>query len=435
MSKLIMRRARLSQGLLGLILWLSLTLPADPLAAAPAAADHTQPVRQSGAIVHVVQAGETLGAIAARYDTTVAALVEANRLENPDRLAIGQRLLIPARTSDTWPQPRLRYLVQPGDTWTGLASKFRIVKSLLVSANPSNSKGRLEPGQEIEVPITPNWVALGVRRFEITPAAPLQGQAAALALVADYPLTVTARYAGSNLALVAGQGQTWALFGVHPLAPPGLTWLDVDIQGLALPFRLRSEPDDLTLHLRWPVPVQAGSFETQHIVLPAAKGGLLAPTLLADERVKLNIIWPQHELSPQWTRVFTSPLGSAFQTTSPFGTRRSYNGGPVTSFHEGQDYSAPTGTTVTAPAPGVVVLAETLAVRGNAVILDHGAGLHTGYWHLSKIEVTVGQQVKAGDKLGEVGTTGLSTGAHLHWEMRVGLIPVDPLTWLQRILP
>ena len=113
MSKLIMRRARLSQGLLGLIFWLSLTLPADPLAAAPAAADHIQPVRQSGAIVHVVQAGETLGAIAARYDTTVAALVEANRLENPDRLAIGQRLLIPARTSDTRTQPRLRYLVQP----------------------------------------------------------------------------------------------------------------------------------------------------------------------------------------------------------------------------------------------------------------------------------------------------------------------------------
>ena len=190
-----------------------------------------------------------------------------------------------------------------------------------------------------------------------------------MALAADYPLTVTARYAGSNLALVAaGQGKAWALFGVHPLAPSGLTWLDVDIQGLALPFRLRSEPDDLTLHLRWPVPVQAGSFETQHIVLPAAKGGLLAPTLLADERVKLNIIWPQHELSPQWTGVFTSPLGSAFQTTSPFGTRRSYNGGPVTSFHEGQDYSAPTGTIVTAPAPGVVVLAETLAVDRKSVV-------------------------------------------------------------------
>ena len=80
-------------------------------------------------------------------------------------------------------------------------------------------------------------------------------------------------------------------------------------------------------------------------------------------------------------------------------------------------------------------MAETLAVRGNAVILDHGAGLHTGYWHLSKIDVNVGQQVKAGDKLGEVGTTGLSTGAHLHWEMRVGVTPVDPLTWLRRALP
>lgn len=278
--------------------------------------------------------------------------------------------------------------------------------------------------------------ALGLNRFEITPPVLQQGQAAALSLAASRPLTVSARYAGVPLAVVStGQGQAWALFGVHPLAPPALTWLDVDVHGLALPPRLRSEPGDPTLHVRWPAPVLAGSFETQHLVLPADKGGLLAPKLLADERIKLNTFWPQHDLSPQWTGVFTSPLGSPFQISSPFGTRRSYNGGPVSSFHEGQDFSAPTGAVVTAPAPGVVVLAEALTVRGNAVILDHGAGLHTGYWHLSKIEVTVGQRVETGDKLGEVGATGLSTGAHLHWEMRVGLTPVDPLPWLKRILP
>lgn len=430
------RRTRWIHGLLGLALWLSL---GQPLAAAPAASDHTRPARQSGAIVHVVQAGETLGAIAARYDTTVAALVEANRLENPDRLAIGQRLLIPVQAAAE--RPRLRYWVQPGDTWTGLASKFRIVKLLLISTNSTNPKTKLEPGQEIEVPIALDLAALGLNRFGITPPALQQGQAAALSLAANRPLTVSARYAGSPLAVVStGQGQAWALFGVHPLAPPALTWLDVDIQGLALPARLRSEPDDPTLHVRWPAPVIAGSFETQHLVLPADKGGLLAPKLLADERVKLNALWPQHDLSPQWTGVFTSPLSSAFHlnlvvVSSPFGTRRSYNGGPVSSFHEGQDFGAPTGAVVTAPAPGVVVLAEALTVRGNAVILDHGAGLHTGYWHLSKIEVTVGQRVEAGDKLGEVGSTGLSTGAHLHWEMRVGLTPVDPLPWLKRILP
>jgi murein DD-endopeptidase MepM/ murein hydrolase activator NlpD len=79
-------------------------------------------------------------------------------------------------------------------------------------------------------------------------------------------------------------------------------------------------------------------------------------------------------------------------------------------------------------------LAEALAVRGNAVIIDHGAGLHTGYWHLSKIDVKPGQAVQAGDKLGEVGTTGLSTGWHLHWEARIGATPVDPLPLLEQTL-
>lgn len=423
--------------LLGLILALSLGLQTQPLLAAPLVHPGAQAPLPAGSTVHVVQAGETLSAIAARYGVTTAALAQANQLQNPDRLAIGQRLVIPARpaAADVL-RPQLRYIVQPGESWDSLARKFRIAKNLLKQANPLISKTILRPGESIDVPQALNLSALGVHRFAVTPAQPQQGEAAALALTADRPLTITAHYAGSDLTVVqAGQGGWWALFGVHPLATPGVTWLEMDVQGLDLPAALRAEPDDPVLHGRWPVLVLAGSFEVQHLVLPADKGNLLDPKLVADERVKLDTTWWQHELQPQWTGVFTLPLSSAFQVTSPFGTRRSYNGGPVASFHEGQDFSAAAGSVVSAPAPGIVVLAEPLAVRGNAVILDHGAGLHTGYWHLSKIDVKVGQRVETGDKLGEVGTTGLSTGAHLHWEMRVGATPVDPLTWLQRVLP
>jgi murein DD-endopeptidase MepM/ murein hydrolase activator NlpD len=89
---------------------------------------------------------------------------------------------------------------------------------------------------------------------------------------------------------------------------------------------------------------------------------------------------------------------------------------------------------VLSPAKGRVVLAEPLQVRGNAVILDHGRGVMTGYWHLSRIDVSVGQEVEAGDLLGLVGNTGLSTGAHLHWEVRVMGIQVDPLQWVREYL-
>jgi murein DD-endopeptidase MepM/ murein hydrolase activator NlpD len=82
-----------------------------------------------------------------------------------------------------------------------------------------------------------------------------------------------------------------------------------------------------------------------------------------------------------------------------------------------------------------VVLAEPLTVRGNAVIVDHGLGVHTGYWHLSRIDVAAGQVVKVGDAIGQVGTTGLSTGSHLHWELRIGDVPVDPMEWTRRTIP
>ena len=88
-----------------------------------------------------------------------------------------------------------------------------------------------------------------------------------------------------------------------------------------------------------------------------------------------------------------------------------------------------------APAAGTIVLAEPLTVRGNVVFIDHGWGLLTGYWHLSTIETEVGQQVAPGDLIGRVGNTGLSTGAHMHWEMWVGGISVDGLQWLDEFYP
>jgi murein DD-endopeptidase MepM/ murein hydrolase activator NlpD len=77
-----------------------------------------------------------------------------------------------------------------------------------------------------------------------------------------------------------------------------------------------------------------------------------------------------------------------------------------------------------------VVLAEPLTARGGAVIVDHGLGIYTGYYHLSAIHATVGQEVEPGDLLGEVGTTGLSTGNHLHWDLLASGSNVDAQIWM-----
>jgi murein DD-endopeptidase MepM/ murein hydrolase activator NlpD len=136
-----------------------------------------------------------------------------------------------------------------------------------------------------------------------------------------------------------------------------------------------------------------------------------------------------------WSGTFGLPLAGEIRVTAPFGQRRSYNGGPVASYHAGQDLGADKGVPVLAPITGTVVLAEPLNVRGRAVILDHGLGVFTGFWHLSQIDVTVGQAVGRGEVVGLVGNSGLSTGPHLHWEMRVLGVPVDPFQWTRVVFP
>lgn len=111
--------------------------------------------------------------------------------------------------------------------------------------------------------------------------------------------------------------------------------------------------------------------------------------------------------------------------TSPFGWRPNPFGG-APEFHQGLDIAAPTGTTVTAAAGGTVIMAQWYGGYGNYILIDHGGGYSTGYGHLSAIYVTAGQSVQRGQAIGAVGSTGQSTGPHLHFEVRIAGKPVDP---------
>jgi murein DD-endopeptidase MepM/ murein hydrolase activator NlpD len=111
--------------------------------------------------------------------------------------------------------------------------------------------------------------------------------------------------------------------------------------------------------------------------------------------------------------------------TSPFGWRSNpFGGGPE--FHQGLDIAAPMGTTVTAAAAGTVIMAQWYGGYGNYILIDHGGGYSTGYGHLSAMYVASGQAVQRGQAIGAVGSTGQSTGPHLHFEVRIAGKPVDP---------
>ena len=127
-----------------------------------------------------------------------------------------------------------------------------------------------------------------------------------------------------------------------------------------------------------------------------------------------------------WRQAFRWPVTG--RISGQFGAQRVYRGEPG-SYHSGTDIARPTGTVVVAPADGVVILAAAtpFSLEGNLLMLDHGMGLNSAFLHLSRIDVSVGDHVRAGQPIGAVGMSGRATGPHLHWALRWGTFKLDPV--------
>lgn len=130
--------------------------------------------------------------------------------------------------------------------------------------------------------------------------------------------------------------------------------------------------------------------------------------------------------------IFLSPVEDFIQS-SWYGDRRTYlysDGETASSLHNGMDMAAETGTDIRTPIQGTVVMAEERILTGWTVVMEHLPGVYSLYYHMDKMYVELGDQLSQGDIMGTVGATGLVTGPHLHWELRVNTIPVDPEIYL-----
>ncbi|MBP2018788.1 hypothetical protein J2Z79_002203 [Symbiobacterium terraclitae] len=145
----------------------------------------------------------------------------------------------------------------------------------------------------------------------------------------------------------------------------------------------------------------------------------------AEQWERLYRLRSTSEPEPLWRDVFRPPLDGELRVTTYFGEIRVVNG-VETGRHSGMDFGAPTGTPIYAPARGKVILAEEFIVSGRTIVIDHGLNLFTAYYHCEEIHVAPGDWVEAGQRIGLVGSTGFSTGPHLHWTATVGNTPVDP---------
>jgi len=248
----------------------------------------------------------------------------------------------------------------------------------------------------------------------IMPAAVTQGHTFQLKVIAPASDDVTATVDGKRLALL-GQNGIWLGFrGFDPAAPVTTHTVAVadDGQSTTRTFEVTKVP-----------------WLTERIDTTPQENALSSDAVIAAEN---NYLWDNitNAYTPQqlWSGTFAYPLKSVFLTDG-FGVFRSYNGGPANTYHEGRDLRAAIGTPIYASAAGRVVLARGLTERGNAVIIDHGLGVFTGYYHQSHISVTEGQLVNKGGLIGFSGQTGFADGPHVHWEVRVNNVYVDPDEW------
>jgi murein DD-endopeptidase MepM/ murein hydrolase activator NlpD len=187
--------------------------------------------------------------------------------------------------------------------------------------------------------------------------------------------------------------------------------------------------------IRIPVPIEVAprSYPPRVVVIPEWRRALLAsPRRVRDSR-QLLLMLRTLTAAQQWRGAFQPPVDVPPATS--YGSPQTYIGGsPVEAmmdsvygeYHRGLDYDVAEGTTVQAPAAGTVLLAGPLALTGNTVVLDHGHGVISVFYHLSRIDVTPGQAVEGRAPLGLSGESGLAVAPHLHWGVYVSGVAVDP---------
>ena len=221
---------------------------------------------------------------------------------------------------------------------------------------------------------------------------------------------VDGKFNGKKLYFLASHNAFKAVLGIDLFTEPGAYTLDITAQDKVLSR---------------PVTIIKKKYPVQKLTLPEDMVELSPENEERAEREqkKVAAIWP-NETERIWNGSFINPREGKISTK--FGLRRIING-VAKNPHSGVDVAAEEGEKVKAPNNAIVAMVDNQFFSGNSVILDHGQGIYTMFFHLSRVLVHEGQQVKKGDVVGLVGSTGRSTGAHLHWGVRVQGARVDPL--------
>lgn len=431
--------------------------------------------------VYVVQPGDTLSSIAYKFNIPLNSIIIANGLPNPDNIAVGIALVLPGVD---WVSGTINSQAMAlGENYRSIARRYKIESEVfsrlsgivspeqlaagypiliasdgsedlnygriavnnslsiletalmanvtpwaLVSENLLNGTWDLENGDILFVPGTndpgPGAFPSPISQFEYDGDRLVQGRTAVLRISAGGAnLNLGGEFMQQELHFFdSGGGNYIALQGVHVMSEPG--FYPILISGIM--------PDGSSFKYSQLVTVVGGGYDFETITVDDS---YLDPELSASET---DYVWQfvkDAGAERMWEGYFTPPSPYGDVINSYFGTRRSFNQSGFEYFHSGVDFGGGTGVEIFSPANGVVVLAEALDICGITTVIDHGWGVYSRFCHQSEIFVSEGQEVRIGQTVGLVGNTGRSSGAHLHWELIVGGIQVDPLEWLSKLFP
>lgn len=372
--------------------------------------------------------GETLQTLSRWYGVSEQTLVQLNRIVSPQQIYAGYALIVPVVAGSSL-QGHADF--GAGDTLLEQAVRLNENPWMLAGDNEARMSVVL-PGMVLQTRNSTVGGASGASALPVAfgavaldPLPLFQGKTVVVRVSAPAELVLSGVFVERNLNFFRDGDSFAALQGIHTQTEPGL-----------YPFTLSGELPDGT-----------SRFFSQMIVVNATDYIYDPPLTVDPATIDPAATGPETELwdslaapvtpEKRWDGIFNSPVPADLTNCWPsvFGNRRSYNGGAYDYFHGGLDFCGSVGTELYAAAAGQVTYTGLLTVHGNVVILDHGWGVYTAYAHLSQIYVQVGEVVQAGQLVGLGGDTGRTTGPHLHWEVWVGGVEVDPMDWLVRAFP
>lgn len=254
----------------------------------------------------------------------------------------------------------------------------------------------------------------------VVPSPVPQGNAALVLVDAPGAASASVAWGGEAFALLEEGGRFFGFIGIDVQSSPGPAPIGVGAW--------RSDWEQL-LWTETAIQVAPVEWTSDDIKIDAANLALLDPDV-RERDIELRRPHQSKLTSVRhWNGAFDPPAAGAI--TSLYGERRSFNGGPISDYHSGVDYSGAIGDPIAAPNDGVIAWTGKTDRRGNGLIIDHGAGVFSGYYHLSEALGAPGSEIARGDVIGYIGATGLATGPHLHWELVVRGVAVDPLPWMR----